>query len=154
MAENPFPYNTRHQGLRARSTGGHNLRYSQGAPRYYTPAESGYWDGSSRPSFAFTASQFAQLKGVPIQMNGGHQEYQCCDCLNYFPAKSDRAASTDPFITIDHISPWQPYISDHAAPDDSGSITREAARDAYNDLDNLQMMCNPCNSSKNGYSLI
>jgi hypothetical protein len=149
MLPTDYP-NTRHQGLRARSTGGHSLRFQGGAPRYYEQTESGVWNGN-RPSFFITCAALANLSGSPTQNNNGVAEYQCEDCLGFFAIKSH--ANGGAFITIDHITPWDVYIRDNAAPNTDGRISSQSARDAYNDIDNLKFLCNSCNSSKNGYSL-
>jgi len=145
----PYP-NTRHQGLRARSTGGHSLRFQGGAPRYYEQTESGVWNGN-RPSFTITCPQLANLSGSPTKNTNGVVEYECEDCKGFFPIKSD--ANGGWYITIDHITPWDVHIRDTAAPLPDGKISSQSARDAYNDIDNLKFLCNSCNSSKNGYSL-
>ncbi len=56
--------------------------------------------------------------------------YQCASCLNWFPYEA---------MQIGHIETWADYIAEKAPAD-----TAEA-RDAYNDLDNLQLQCSTCN---------
>lgn len=149
MIPTDYP-NTRHQGLRARNTGGHDLRFQGGAPRYNEQTESGIWNGN-RPSFTITCAQFANLSGSPTHNVNGVVQYRCEHCQGYFAIKSD--ANGGAYITIDHMTPWDVYIRNTAAPLEDGKISSQSARDAYNDTKNLKFLCNSCNSSKNGYSL-
>lgn len=73
-----------------------------------------------------------------------------CKTPNAELPRYNPSRSTANGITLDHIRPWEQWISEHAEPDEDGLITNRAAQDAYNDTGNLVAMCRDCNSSKNG----
>jgi len=60
------------------------------------------------------------------------QYYQCARCLHWSPYEA---------MQIGHITTWARYLAG-VQPADTAE-----ARDAYNDLDNLQLECSTCNGS-------
>ena len=149
---------TRNQGKRANDT-----RYplrgrsdgTGGAPPSYVEArEYGIWSGG-RPSFTF-ATWNHMLKSVPKKNGPYGKTYQCPDCKGYFHRKKDLSHANQSllgYISIDHTTPFDFYIRDNAAPNDDGRISSASAAQTYNDINNLEIMCNKCNSSKNGSSV-
>lgn len=106
------------------------------------------WDGKTRPSFT-DETWDEMLSSVDSKTReDGVTVYQCNDG-EYYPRKRDRK-KRESFVTLDHIKNWKDYIYDNAEPNSEGEITKEAAKEAYNDTSNLEVMSNSDNSSKSG----
>ena len=110
--------------------------------------ERNLWDGSTRPAFTdYTwAFMLANTKSKRRHRDGV-MVYKCADG-KYYPRKSD-SDGNEKFVTIDHKLNWKAYILSNARPEDDGHISKEAAKEAYNDLSNLKLMSNTDNSIKN-----
>lgn len=115
--------------------------------RYIERVARGHWNGRTRP--AWEERVWRELADGVRQPH----TYTCTECdrspiyrRRDAPAGSDRRHDA----TVDHIINWRTYIYDNAEPDDDGRITSRAAKIAYNDTDNLQILCRSCNSRKNG----
>lgn len=126
-----------------------------------------------RPQFE-EATWTTMLARVPCRVQNGVGLYRCPECKNEVPRKRDlnrlkindiqtltgvakdtRERKSDfiarlNVVSLDHRTDWKQYIWSNAEPTSTGEITKAAAKVAYNDTDNLQVMCKSCNSSKNG----
>lgn len=116
-------------------------------PVYKEPKVRGRWDYKTRPAWYETTwdalSDDASQDPAP---------YTCVDCsVSPIYRKKDapqQDRKTD--ATIDHKRQWMKYVSENGAPDGDGHVTSIGAKDAYNDVSNLQIMCRSCNARKNG----
>jgi GNAT superfamily N-acetyltransferase len=119
--------------------------------RRYTPLRRrGMWDGRSRPPWE-DATWTALAAGQEID---GTCYYLCKHppgCGKKVYRKKDRPGQhREDDATIDHKTDFKKWIHENAAPDGDGEITSLAAREASNDLKNLQVLCRSCNARKNG----
>lgn len=119
-----------------------------GRVQYYEPRERGIWNGKSRPPWDGETWDALWARGNSKTDTNGRRLYVCEHCGEEVYRKSDKATKND--ATIDHKIQFATYVWDNAVPNSSGKITSEAAREASNDLDNLQLLCRSCNSKKNG----
>jgi hypothetical protein len=120
-------------------------------PMYREQRVHGMWDGERRPGWYPETWDALWVRGGSNTDAAGVHRYRCVKCLNYFYREIDKPHQ-DPKTnaTIDHKDPYRQWILDHAAPDNSGEITSASAMEASNDLKNLDLLCQSCNSTKNG----
>lgn len=107
------------------------------------------WDGERR--FSWTAETEAHMyQGGKVDRASGVTIYKCKKTENYYPRKGDLKAykkhhpDCEDYISIDHKENYRDYIQGNAR---GHEITVEAAREAYNDIDNLRLVCQKKNSS-------
>lgn len=144
--------------------------------RYHPYARQPVWQGR-RPGW-YPHTWTTMLGAGQQNAASGISEYQCPHCNGWYPrkealspltiggieshyqvhfgntydkpalkSKKDWIASL-PVISLDHQENYREYIERTAAPRRDGTITPKAAQDAYNDTNNLEVMCTRCNSSK------
>lgn len=145
--------------------------YSYKAPKKRKKARM-LWN-ERRPSFEET-TWTTMLNTVASKNVSGVNLYKCPECHRWVPRKRDLNSLTinkieiltgemkdtseikKDFIarlnvvSLDHKTNWKQYIWSNAEPTSTGEITKAAAKEAYNDTDNLEVMCKSCNSSKGG----
>ncbi|HEY2578560.1 MAG TPA: GH-E family nuclease [Streptosporangiaceae bacterium] len=104
----------------------------------------GIFTGKNRPDY-LDGTKDSVLAQMPSQLAGLQTLYEC-------PGWKQKPAHwvTADEVTIDHEKGWLEWIYDTAKPEEDGTITNKSAQEAYSDLRNLQGLCGPCNSSKNG----
>jgi hypothetical protein len=107
----------------------------------------GIWDGKTRPTFTDNTWTL-MLKGAQQQKRADNVITYKCEDNAYYPRKNERAKD-EAYVTLDHKIDWRRYILEHAKANDEGEITKDSAKEAYNDLKNLQLMSNVENSKKN-----
>lgn len=106
------------------------------------------WNGYTRPNFTDDTWETMLNSVLSKVRKDGVTVYQCSDGA-YYPRKRDRKKK-ESYVTLDHKKNWKDYIYDNAEPDLEGEITKNAAKKAYNDIGNLEVMSNSKNSSKSG----
>lgn len=143
---NRFAHVPRSQRLKGKS----DVSGSNGRPQL----PSTLWNGN-RPSFRKTTK-------AEMFSHSEDGQYKCNKCQNKFPRKGDaRKENRESHITLDHKIDYRTHITKHAdlethkSSDPKGThmftgYSKENATKWYNDIDNLQLMCSGCNSSKNG----
>jgi HNH/ENDO VII superfamily nuclease len=105
-------------------------------PQYAPPRQHGMWNEQTRPQWN-PETKPAVLGNMEQTQDG---KYIC-------QGPCGRPLSADE-VTLDHKQDWKSYTYLHAG--DAEGITSQDAKTAYNDVSNLQGLCQPCNSSKNG----
>ncbi|WP_249124069.1 RHS repeat-associated core domain-containing protein [Saccharopolyspora erythraea] len=130
----------REQNIRRQEeSGGRVTRHGGSRPApTQEPSQRGTWNERSRPGY----NDGTKDEVLDRMERNDRGDYKCQGQCDRFLPEQD--------ITIDHVRDWKTWIKDTAAPDESGKITSQSAKDAYSDIRNLEGLCGPCNSSKNG----
>lgn len=131
-------------------------RKASSAPYVPTPRKRDLWNETTRPSFLETTWDGLWAEAGRHEGKGGVRQYPCVKCGKQCLRRKDtgKKKATADDATIDHATNWKEYILTKGAPvedgEDAGRVTAIGAKNAYNDTDNLSLMCRSCNSAKNG----
>ncbi len=95
-------------------------------------------------------------KGFKQRIQNGTNEYQCSECEGYFARKKD-APGANNWLSIDHDDPIRDYVMHKSNPKVEyvhGHLWEfyllEECKTHHLDRNNLEPMCQSCNSAKNG----
>lgn len=96
-----------------------------------TTARPAFWQETETFMYAGHGSMRSTLTQLAqYDQNGGMEYTQCAECGLYYPQQA---------LNIDHITPWSAL---------GPFTTRKAQIEAYNNVQNLQILCASCNLQK------
>lgn len=87
-----------------------------------------YHEGGSERAY------FGDLLQAKMLDHVWNKWYRCEECNNFYPFQA---------MNIDHKTPWDVITNDYDETTSQGK-----AKDDFNDVSNLQMLCSSCNLSK------
>ncbi len=108
--------------------------------KYGVAKQKGMWNEKTRPGFLDGTKKAVWEKAGADTDSSGDPTFQCPGCGGTFSYDE---------LSIDHVKDWKTWVLEHADMDGS-RYTQASVNREYSNIDNLQAMCQPCNSSKNG----
>lgn len=118
---------------------------------YILNKKKGIWDSVTRPAFLDSTWDDVWARDGRHEDAKGTRQFKCTTCGGLFYRKKDKPRQDGGLdASLDHDEDWKEYIEANGAPNEEGEITNQGAKDAYNDISNLVVMCRRCNSKKSG----